>query len=67
MLTWLTPQVHLDTVVQVGSVPTRFEAGPPAFALGAMTASFLFFFALGYGARRLRPAFAGPAPGGCWR
>jgi L-lysine exporter family protein LysE/ArgO len=31
-----------------------------AFALGATTASFLFFFALGYGARLLTPFFARP-------
>jgi len=29
-----------------------------------MTASFLFFFSLGYGARLLRPVFARP---GAWR
>ena len=28
------------------------------FALGAMTASWLFFYALGYGARFLQPIFA---------
>ena len=63
-LTWLNPHVYLDTVVLVGSVSTQFAAGKGAFALGAMTASFLFFFALGYGARLLRPVFARP---GAWR
>ncbi|WP_431854175.1 LysE/ArgO family amino acid transporter [Azospirillum sp.] len=63
-LTWLNPHVYLDTVVLVGSVSTQFAAGKHAFALGAMTASFLFFFALGYGARLLRPVFARP---GAWR
>ncbi|MCW2244260.1 LysE/ArgO family amino acid transporter [Azospirillum canadense] len=63
-LTWLNPHVYLDTVVLVGSVSTQFAAGKHAFALGAMTASFLFFFSLGYGARLLRPVFARP---GAWR
>jgi L-lysine exporter family protein LysE/ArgO len=34
------------------------------FALGAMTASFAFFFTLGYGARFLAPLFERPA---AWR
>lgn len=63
-LTWLNPHVYLDTVVLVGSVSTQFAPGKGAFALGAMTASFLFFFSLGYGARLLRPVFGRPA---AWR
>jgi arginine exporter protein ArgO len=31
-----------------------------SFAAGAMTGSFVFFFALGYGAKRLMPIFAKP-------
>jgi L-lysine exporter family protein LysE/ArgO len=58
--TWLNPHVYLDTVVLLGSVSTRYAGQHGAFALGAMTASFLFFFALGYGARLLRPLFANP-------
>ncbi|UEM06811.1 LysE/ArgO family amino acid transporter (plasmid) [Skermanella rosea] len=63
-LTWLNPHVYLDTVVLLGSVSTQFAANKGLFALGAMTASFLFFFSLGYGARLLRPVFARP---GAWR
>ncbi len=63
-LTWLNPHVYLDTVVLIGSVSTQFAEGKGGFALGAMTASFVFFFALGYGARLLRPVFARP---GAWR
>lgn len=63
-LTWLNPHVYLDTVVLIGSVSTQFADGKAAFALGAMTASFAFFFSLGYGARLLRPVFARPA---AWR
>ncbi|WP_246337835.1 LysE/ArgO family amino acid transporter [Azospirillum oleiclasticum] len=63
-LTWLNPHVYLDTVVLIGSVSTQFAGAEGAFAAGAMTASFVFFFALGYGARLLRPVFARP---GAWR
>ncbi|RYG87754.1 MAG: amino acid transporter [Alphaproteobacteria bacterium] len=57
-LTWLNPHVYLDTVVLLGSVSTQFGDDRPLFAAGAMLASFGFFFALGYGARLLRPLFA---------
>ena len=57
-LTWLNPHVYLDTVILLGSISTRFPGQEMHFALGAMTASCLFFFSLGYGARLLRPLFA---------
>jgi len=56
--TWLNPHVYLDTVVLLGSISTQFGDARPVFAAGAMTASFAFFFSLGYGARLLRPLFA---------
>jgi len=56
--TWLNPHVYLDTVVLLGSISTQFGDAKPLFAAGAMTASFAFFFSLGYGARLLRPLFA---------
>lgn len=56
--TWLNPHVYLDTVVLLGSVSTQFGAQVTWFAAGATAASFVFFFALGYGARLLRPLFA---------
>jgi len=62
--TWLNPHVYLDTVVLLGSVSTRYGENRTAFALGAVTASCLFFFSLGYGARLLRPLFANPK---AWR
>ena len=58
-LTWLNPHVYLDTVVLLGAVAAQYE-DRLNFALGAMTASFVFFFALGYGARLLAPLFAKP-------
>ncbi len=62
-LTWLNPHVYLDTVVLLGSISAQYDA-KLAFALGAMTASFVFFFSLGFGARLLAPLFARPA---AWR
>ncbi len=62
--TWLNPHVYLDTVVLLGSVSSQYAGQRAAFALGAVTSSFLFFFSLGYGARLLRPLFANPK---AWR
>ncbi|WP_414475078.1 LysE/ArgO family amino acid transporter [Microvirga sp. M2] len=59
-LTWLNPHVYLDTVVLIGSISAQFDEERELFALGAMLASFTFFFSLGYGARLLRPFFARP-------
>ena len=59
-LTWLNPHVYLDTVVLLGSISTQFAQMKLYFALGAISASFLFFFALGYGARLLLPVFKNP-------
>jgi len=63
-LTWLNPHVYLDTVVLLGAVSTQFPGEAIAFALGATSASFAFFFTLGYGAGLLRPFFARRA---AWR
>ena len=62
-LTWLNPHVYLDTVVLIGSVSAQY-GDRLLFGLGAMTASFVFFFGLGYGARLLAPVFADPR---AWR
>lgn len=59
-LTWLNPHVYLDTVVMLGLLSTNYPGREAIFAAGAMSASFLFFFALGYGAGLLRPIFANP-------
>lgn len=58
-LTWLNPHVYLDTVVLIGSIAAQYP-DRLAFGLGAVTASFVFFFSLGYGARALAPVFARP-------
>lgn len=57
--TWFNPHVYLDTLVLVGMVSTGADS-KLIFAMGAVSASFVFFFALGYGARLLTPLFAKP-------
>lgn len=57
--TWLNPHVWLDTVVLVGSVAAQYE-DRAWFGAGAVGASLVFFFALGYGARLLAPVVARP-------
>ncbi len=58
--TWLNPHVYLDTVVLVGGISTTFGDNRWWYALGGVTASFVWFFALGYGARLLTPVFRNP-------
>ncbi len=58
--TFLNPHVYLDTLLLIGSVSTQFPGHGFEFGLGAASASFVFFFALGYGARLLRPLFQKP-------
>jgi L-lysine exporter family protein LysE/ArgO len=57
-LTWLNPHVYLDTLLLLGSIANRQGANERWwFAAGAILASFLWFGALGFGARFLRPIF----------
>ena len=63
-LTWLNPHVYLDTVVLLGSVAGTHGGDRWWFGLGAALASIVWFTALGYGARLLRPLFAKPI---AWR
>lgn len=58
--TWLNPHVYLDTMVLLGSISTQYDGKQLQFALGAILASFTFFFSLGYGARLLAPVFQKP-------
>lgn len=59
-LTWLNPHVYLDTVILIGTIASQYGDNTRWFGLGAVVASFAFFFALGYGARLLAPVFARP-------
>ena len=52
-LTWLNPHVYLDTVFLLGSVGATRGEQRWLFAAGAMAASVIWFFSLGYGARFL--------------
>jgi L-lysine exporter family protein LysE/ArgO len=64
-LTWLNPHVYVDTVLLLGSVAN--QQGPGLrwwFGAGAVAASIIWFSALGFGARALRPFFARPSS---WR
>ncbi|GAB3138952.1 LysE family transporter [Micromonospora sonneratiae] len=64
-LTWLNPHVYLDTVLLLGSIANaQGDPGRWFFAAGAAVGSCLWFSALGYGARLLRPVFANPL---AWR
>jgi len=57
----LNPHVYLDTVVLIGSISAQFPSEMQnSFAYGAICASFLWFFLLGYGARFLAPLFKNP-------
>ncbi|HEX7644260.1 MAG TPA: LysE/ArgO family amino acid transporter [Burkholderiaceae bacterium] len=61
----LNPHVYLDTVVLLGAIGGQQpDGGRVEFALGAMSASVLWFFGLAYGARLLAPLFARPV---AWR
>lgn len=60
-LSLLNPHVYLDTVVLLGSIGAQFPTGERLFfALGAMLASVIWFFCLGYGAAYLGPLFQKP-------
>ena len=59
--TLLNPHVYLDTVVLIGSIGGQYEGTErTVFAVGAFTASWVWFIALGYGARLVRPYFENP-------
>lgn len=63
-LTWLNPHVYLDTLVLLGSIGATYGDGRWLFGLGAAIGSVVWFTALGFGSRLLRPLFAKPV---AWR
>lgn len=64
-LSLLNPHAILDTVVLVGSVGAHYPGQTRIFfALGAVFASFTWFFSLSYGAGWLAPLFRRPL---AWR
>lgn len=65
-LSLLNPHVYLDTVVLLGSVGGSYPDGQRfGFSAGAMTASLLWFTALGFGATRLAGVFGRPLAWKC--
>ncbi len=64
-LTFLNPHVYLDTFVLIGGLSGQLDQTERyLFGAGAMTASFLWFFALSLGAGLLAPLFRKPL---AWR
>ena len=63
-LTFLNPHVYLDTVVLLGTLANQQHGSRWMFGAGASAASAVWFFGLGFGARRLAGLFAKP---GTWR
>ena len=59
-LTFLNPHVYLDTVVLLGALANEHRGERWLFGVGAVTASAVWFFALGLGARQLAGLFAKP-------
>lgn len=49
--TLLNPHVYLDTVILLGSISNQFAEDRWVFGIGAMTASFVWFSSIGFGAR----------------
>jgi len=57
-LTLLNPHVYLDTLVLLGSISGQFAGAQRwLFGVGAISASFLWFFSLSLGAGLLAPLF----------
>lgn len=63
---WLNPWAYVDTMVLIGGVSVRYEgdAARLAFMVGAVAASAIWFYAIGYGAKRAAPLFKKPVT---WR
>lgn len=63
-LTYLNPHVYLDTVIMLGNLANQHGEARWQFAVGAMTASLIWFTALGFGARALAKPLGRPS---IWR
>lgn len=59
-MTFLNPHVYLDTVIFLGTIANQFGSQEWEFAIGAMTASAVWFFALGYGSRAMAKFMSNP-------
>lgn len=64
-LTLLNPHVYVDTLVLLGGISAQFEGqGRYVFGVGAILASFFWFFSLSLGGRLLAPVLSSPK---AWR
>jgi len=61
VFTFANPHVYLDTVILIGSISQQFmDINRIYFALGACSASFIWFFGIAYGAKLLTPIMQKP-------
>jgi len=60
-LTFLNPHVYLDTVIFIGGIANQFGDQKWFFVIGAVTASFIWFFSLGFGASKASVLMSKPA------
>ena len=59
--TYLNPHVYVDTLLLIGGASSSYAGDEKLmFGIGAATASFVFFFSLGYGAKQLSPILNNP-------
>ena len=59
--TYLNPHVYVDTLLLIGGASSSYTGDDQLmFGVGAATASFVFFFSLGYGAKSLSPLLNNP-------
>ena len=62
VFTFANPHVYLDTMILIGSVSQQFfEINRIYFAIGACSASFVWFFTIAYGAKLLTPIMIKPS------
>lgn len=60
-LSLLNPHLYLDTCVLIGTIGAHFKGiEKQCFTIGAVSASFIWFFSLSYGAKLLVPLFEKP-------
>ncbi|MFM2479891.1 LysE/ArgO family amino acid transporter [Celerinatantimonas sp. YJH-8] len=59
--TWLNPHVYIDTILLLGSLSMHYSGVEKwKFGIGALTASFIWFISITYGAKLLLPLFHSP-------
>ena len=62
VFTFVNPHVYLDTMILIGSISQQFlDTNRIYFAIGACTASFIWFFTIAYGAKLLAPIMQKPS------